>query len=119
MQAKFVSLSVVLSALFISQLVGAVPKIDCSLVRCAVVKCPLGQTSQIKPGTCCPTCRPCDCSAVQCLACPDNTVAITVPGQCCPTCKPKPDCTNVLCLECVGEIEAGNCCPTCELASSI
>jgi hypothetical protein len=38
MQAKFASLSVVLSVLFVSQLVGAVPKIDCSLVRCAAVE---------------------------------------------------------------------------------
>ncbi|KAJ6585782.1 hypothetical protein B0H19DRAFT_1059971 [Mycena capillaripes] len=60
MQAKFAFLSVVLSALFVSQLVVAVPgMVDCSTVRCASVKCPLGQTAQIKPGTCCPTCVPC------------------------------------------------------------
>ncbi|KAJ7813055.1 hypothetical protein B0H14DRAFT_2605367 [Mycena olivaceomarginata] len=136
MQAKFTSLSIVLSVLFVSQLVGAIPKIDCSLVRCAAVECPLGQTAQIKPGTCCPTCVPCganlvdsaddyisvtqpgkccptcvpppDCSAVQCLACPEDTVAITVPGQCCPTCKPKPNCKDVLCLDCEDENRSEN-----------
>ncbi|KAJ6564188.1 hypothetical protein B0H19DRAFT_1140511 [Mycena capillaripes] len=148
MQAKLATLSVVLSALFVSQLVGAVPKkVDCSLVRCAAPECPLGQRAQIKPGACCATCVPCgivncpliacagdsiikpgeccptcvpppDCSAVQCLACPDDTVAVTVPGQCCPSCKPKPDCTDVLCFDCVGEIEPGNCCPTCGLGAS-
>ncbi|KAJ6585791.1 hypothetical protein B0H19DRAFT_1059983 [Mycena capillaripes] len=60
MQAKFASLSVVFSVLFIAQLVGAVPKYpDCSLVRCPVMECPFGQTAQIEPGTCCPTCVSC------------------------------------------------------------
>ncbi|KAJ7711625.1 hypothetical protein B0H16DRAFT_1816465 [Mycena metata] len=71
MQPKFASLSVVLSALFASQLVGAIPNVDCSLVRCAAVKCPLGQTSQIKPGTCCLTCVPCgkvNCPLIRCAA---------------------------------------------------
>ena len=39
MQVKFASLSVVLSALFVSQVVGAVPsKVNCSVVRCAIVQ---------------------------------------------------------------------------------
>ncbi|KAJ7247558.1 hypothetical protein C8J57DRAFT_1359206 [Mycena rebaudengoi] len=131
MQTKFSSLSVILSALF---------KVDCSLVRCAAPKCPLGQTAQIKPGTCCPTCVPCGkvfCPLIACVSgsipvtqpgeccptcvpppdccltflnSPDDTVAVTVPGQCCPTFKQKPDCKNVLCPGCVGEIEPGNCC---------
>ncbi|KAJ7288609.1 hypothetical protein C8J57DRAFT_1280829 [Mycena rebaudengoi] len=145
MQTKLASLSLILCALFVSESVGAVPrKVDCSLVRCAAPKCPLGQTAQVKPGTCCPTCVPCgkvfcpliacvggsipvtqpgnccptcvpDCSAVQCRACPYDTVAVTVAGQCCPTCKPKPHCKDVQCLDCVGKIEPGNCCPTCGL----
>ncbi|KAJ7829860.1 hypothetical protein B0H14DRAFT_2593729 [Mycena olivaceomarginata] len=105
MQAKFTALSFVLSALFVSQVLGAVPRtVDCSLVRCAAPEWsnPVHSTagSVTLPGNCCPTCvTPPDCSAVQCLACPADTIATTVPGQCCPTCTPKPDCKNVLCVE--------------------
>ncbi|KAJ7342478.1 hypothetical protein DFH08DRAFT_1012110 [Mycena albidolilacea] len=149
MQAKFASLSIVLSVLFVSQLVGAVPKIDCSLVRCAAVECPLSETAQIKPGTCCPTCVPCGkvncpliacyptwqllpdlCSSSRLFCCsvprlltffnsPKNTIVFIPPGQCCPTCKPKPDCKDVFCPQCVGVIEPGNCCPTCGLGADI
>ncbi|KAJ7461093.1 hypothetical protein FB451DRAFT_1371370 [Mycena latifolia] len=118
MQAKFARLSIVLSALFVSQLVGAVPKyVDCSLVRCAAVECPFGQTAQIKPGTCCPTCVPCGIVSCPLIACDDP---VAQPGSCCPTCiSPRaPDCSAVKCLECVGEIEPGNCCPTCGLGPS-
>ncbi|KAJ6529178.1 hypothetical protein DFH09DRAFT_1094134 [Mycena vulgaris] len=59
MQVKFASLSLVLSALFASQSVGAVPSVDCSTVRCAAVECPLGQTAQVQSGACCPTCVTC------------------------------------------------------------
>ncbi|KAJ6534949.1 hypothetical protein B0H19DRAFT_1323086 [Mycena capillaripes] len=134
MQAKLTPLSVVLYALFVSQLVGALPKnVDCSLVRCAAVECPLGQSAQIKPGACCKTCVPCGivpCPLVSCLANAARLASllqivllfsvspVTVPGQCCPTCKPKPDCKDVLCLDCVGEIKPGNCCPTCGLGPS-
>ncbi|KAJ7192569.1 hypothetical protein GGX14DRAFT_406238 [Mycena pura] len=54
MQVKFVSLSVLLSGLFVSPLVGAVPNVDCSLVRCAEPECPAGQTPQVPTGKCCP-----------------------------------------------------------------
>ncbi|KAJ7842618.1 hypothetical protein B0H13DRAFT_1909751 [Mycena leptocephala] len=125
MPAKFLSLSVVFSALFVSQLVVAIP-MSIALLSAVlhhhnganIVNSVAGSTLVTLPGNCCPTCAPPpDCSAVQCLACPDNTVAVTVAGQCCPTCKPKPDCSDVLCVECVGEIEPGNCCPTCGLGA--
>ncbi|KAJ7813054.1 hypothetical protein B0H14DRAFT_2605366 [Mycena olivaceomarginata] len=143
MQAKFASLSIVLAALFISQVVGAVPKIDCSLVRCAAVKwqvqcmgyqLPSAKRHKLNLALAARPAFPAlpnlaiaarlvfllqIVSAVQCLACPKDTVAVTVPGQCCPTCKPKPDCSAVQCLACVGVIEPGNCCPTCGLGADI
>ncbi|KAJ7197120.1 hypothetical protein C8J57DRAFT_1263004 [Mycena rebaudengoi] len=75
MRTKFALISVILSALLVSQLVGAVPrKIDCSRVRCAAVKCAGGFISVMRPGECCPTCKPRlrpkpkpDCSAVLCF----------------------------------------------------
>ncbi|KAJ7804055.1 hypothetical protein B0H14DRAFT_2612799 [Mycena olivaceomarginata] len=128
MQAKFASLSIVLSVLFVSQLVGAIPKIDCSLVRCAAVECPLGQTAQIKPGTCCPTCVPCgkvNCPLIACgivganlVDSADDYISVTQPGKCCPTCVPPPDCSAVQCLACPEDTVAitvpGQCCPTCK-----
>ncbi|KAF8206091.1 hypothetical protein K438DRAFT_2092412 [Mycena galopus ATCC 62051] len=118
MQAKFASLSVVLSALFVSQIVGAVPNVDCSLVRCAAVKCPLGQTSQIKPGTCCPTCVPCGKVNCPLIRCAPDYISVTQPGDCCPTCVPRPDCSAVQCLACPKNTIAitvpGQCCPTCK-----
>ncbi|KAJ7202480.1 hypothetical protein C8J57DRAFT_1260232 [Mycena rebaudengoi] len=114
MQAKFASLSSILCALLVAQLVGAVPrKVDCSRVRCAAVHCRRGQTAQTERGSCCPTCVPCSRVFCPLIAC-DSPV--TRPGQCCPTCKPKrPDCKAVLCPDCVGVIEPGNGCPTCGL----
>ncbi|KAJ7271842.1 hypothetical protein C8J57DRAFT_1226404 [Mycena rebaudengoi] len=82
MRTKFAFISVILSALLVSQLVGAVPrKIHCSRVRCAAVKCAGGFISVPRPGECCPTCKP----------------------RLRP--KPKPDCSAVLCFDCVGEIK--------------
>ncbi|KAJ6550338.1 hypothetical protein B0H19DRAFT_188218 [Mycena capillaripes] len=119
MQAKFAALSVVLSALFVSQLVGAVPNVDCSLVRCASVECPLGQTAEIKAGTCCPTCVPCGVVPCPLIACAGGSV--TLPGDCCPTCisaRDSPDCSAVQCLACpdntIAITVAGQCCPTCK-----
>ncbi|KAJ6585788.1 hypothetical protein B0H19DRAFT_1250559 [Mycena capillaripes] len=107
MQAKFASLSVVLSAVFVSQVLGAVPRtVDCSLVRCASVECPLGETARIEAGACCPTCVPCGIVACPLIACIGGSV--TLPGNCCPTCVPgslpveavAPDCSAVQCLAC-------------------
>ncbi|KAJ6558756.1 hypothetical protein DFH09DRAFT_1162444 [Mycena vulgaris] len=118
MQAKFAFLSVVLSALFVSQSVGAVPNVDCSLVRCAAVECPLGQTARIKPGTCCPTCLPCGKVSCPLIACADDSIPVTQPGKCCPTCVSPPDCSAVQCLACpdntIAVTVAGQCCPTCK-----
>ncbi|KAJ7334003.1 hypothetical protein DFH08DRAFT_939681 [Mycena albidolilacea] len=122
MQARFTALSFVLSALFVSQVLGAVPRtVDCSLVRCAAPKCPLGQTARIQDGDCCPTCVP--CGVVPCpLIAWSNLVhstagSVTLPGNCCPTCVTPPDCSAVQCLACPADTIAttvpGQCCPTC------
>ncbi|KAJ6591547.1 hypothetical protein DFH09DRAFT_1073463 [Mycena vulgaris] len=60
MHTKFASLTVLLSVLFTSQAVGAVPKaIDCSKVFCPATRCPLGKTAEVLPGACCATCVKC------------------------------------------------------------
>ncbi|KAJ7883364.1 hypothetical protein B0H13DRAFT_1890377 [Mycena leptocephala] len=71
MPAKFLSLSVIFSALFVSQLVVAIPNVDCSLVRCAAPpQCAFDQPAFLSgqspradgtnpAGECCSTCVPC------------------------------------------------------------
>ncbi|KAJ7884721.1 hypothetical protein B0H13DRAFT_916378 [Mycena leptocephala] len=119
MPAKFLSLSVVFSVLFVSQLVVAIPNVDCSLVRCAAPpQCPLGQTARIPAGECCPTCVPCGVVSCPLLKCVAGSTLVTLPGNCCPTCVLPPDCSAVQCLACpdntVAVTVAGQCCPTCK-----
>ncbi|KAJ7681418.1 hypothetical protein B0H17DRAFT_1076376 [Mycena rosella] len=87
MHAKFASLTVLLSGLFTSQAVGAVPKaIDCSKVFCPATHCPLGKTAEVLPGACCATCVKCSGICPDfILHCPPGTVFGTLPGECCPT----------------------------------
>ncbi|KAJ7764371.1 hypothetical protein B0H16DRAFT_1454909 [Mycena metata] len=60
MHAKFASLTVLLSVLFTSPAVGAVPQaIDCSKVFCPATRCPLGETAETLAGACCPSCVKC------------------------------------------------------------
>ncbi|KAF8172392.1 hypothetical protein K438DRAFT_1772749 [Mycena galopus ATCC 62051] len=60
MHAKFASLTVLLSVIFTSQMVGAVPTdIDCSHIDCPATRCPLGETAEVRPGACCPGCVKC------------------------------------------------------------
>ncbi|KAJ7695605.1 hypothetical protein B0H14DRAFT_2650448 [Mycena olivaceomarginata] len=56
MQTKFVSLRIFLSALAVSQFVGAAPgpTVDCSGVRCASVQCAPHQIAEVPAGACCP-----------------------------------------------------------------
>ncbi|KAJ7687958.1 GMC oxidoreductase-domain-containing protein [Mycena rosella] len=76
MHAKFASLTVLLSGLFTSQAVGAVPKpIDCSKVFCPAPHCPLGKTAEVLPGACCATCVKCSGACPEfILHCPPGTV---------------------------------------------
>ncbi|KAJ7656584.1 hypothetical protein B0H17DRAFT_373120 [Mycena rosella] len=83
MQAKFTSLSVVLSALFASQLVGAVP---CPILFCPAAVCSLGQTAEVVPGHCCPSCVPCPILPCPLPICADGSTPVTQPGECCPSC---------------------------------
>eukprot|EP00121_Abeoforma_whisleri_P008064 Awhi_evm1s7387 len=67
--------------------------LDCSLVKCAVVTCEVGQIAVKRPGQCCNTCVPDvvkpplvdECKVV---VCKDGEIAITRPGQCCEVCVP-------------------------------
>ncbi|KAJ7801265.1 hypothetical protein B0H13DRAFT_671704 [Mycena leptocephala] len=87
MQTKFVSLRIVLSALAVSQFVGAAPgpTVDCSGVRCASVQCAPHQIAEVPAGACCPVCFPCPFNVV-CPACGTCSVGRVEPGHCCPTC---------------------------------
>ncbi|KAJ7793405.1 hypothetical protein B0H14DRAFT_2922628 [Mycena olivaceomarginata] len=93
MHAKFASLTVLLSVLFTSQAVGAVPTdIDCSKVFCPAthislwIFSPLGKTAEVLPGACCATCVKCSGICPQFIrVCPSGTVFGTLPGECCPT----------------------------------
>ena len=60
---------------------------DCSLVRCALPICPIGQKAMVPEGECCPECVP-DCSAVSCLkpVCLARQVLKVPDGKCCPEC---------------------------------
>ncbi|KAF8175190.1 hypothetical protein K438DRAFT_1979769 [Mycena galopus ATCC 62051] len=111
--AKFSSFSVLLSALFVSQFVGAVP--NCAPVVCPAIKCPLGETARIQDGTCCPTCV--DCGIVFCpaIACPLGQTAEVQAGACCPTCvNCIVACPLIVCADGATPVtQPGDCCPTC------
>ncbi|KAJ7032607.1 hypothetical protein C8F04DRAFT_1233999 [Mycena alexandri] len=87
MHAKFASLTVLLSVLFTSTAVGAVPgAIDCSHVFCPATRCPLGETAETLAGACCPTCVKCSGICPEFIrVCPPGTVFGRLPGECCPT----------------------------------
>ncbi|KAJ7859395.1 hypothetical protein B0H13DRAFT_2570601 [Mycena leptocephala] len=139
MPAKFLSLSVVFSALFVSQLVVAIPNVDCSLVRCAAPpQCAFDQPAFLSgqspraDGTnprwrMLLNMRPLRCSVLSpfemvgllvIAASVAGSTLVTLPGNCCPTCAPPPDCSAVQCLACpdntVAVTVAGQCCPTCK-----
>ncbi|KAJ7903061.1 hypothetical protein B0H13DRAFT_2025962 [Mycena leptocephala] len=86
MHAKFASLAVLLSVLFTSQAVGAVPKaINCSKVFCPATHCPLGKTAEVLPGACCATCVKCSGIWPEFILLWLVFVFGTLPGECRPT----------------------------------
>ena len=108
-------------------------RVDCSLVRCAMPLCAIGQVLVNRDG-CCPECvgRPSRCATVLCaaIACPDGQQRVATPGDCCGHCQPMPavaecnttaDCPVYACFACpcpVSECRGHQCFTTTADAST-